>query len=134
MNEILMTNFTGEPLSVELARCLMFELIGTILKATEQIKSDDQNEMTHRNDLIRQLFACETFEEIEAELLRILETVCQMVNERKRSRNEELKDQLIEFIVENYADVNLGLTHLSERFRFHPTYVSKYFKEQTEST
>lgn len=131
MNEILMTNFTGEPLSVELARCLMFELIGTILKATEQIKSDDQNEMTQRNDLIRQLFACETFEEIEAELLRILETVCQMVNERKRSRNEELKDQLIEFIVENYADVNLGLTHLSERFRFHPTYVSKYFKEQT---
>ncbi|MFE6078926.1 helix-turn-helix domain-containing protein [Paenibacillus sp. NPDC057886] len=131
MNEILMTNFAGEPLSVELARCLMFELIGTFLKATEQIKTDDQNEMTQRNDLIRQLFACETFEEIEAELLRILETVCQTVHERKRSRSEELKDQLVEFIHESYADVNLGLTHLSERFRFHPTYVSKYFKEQT---
>ncbi|MEC0171011.1 helix-turn-helix domain-containing protein [Paenibacillus graminis] len=131
MNEILMTNFAGEPLSVELARCLMFELIGTMLKATEQIKADDRKEMNPRNDLIRQLFACETFEEIEAELLRILETVCQLVHERKRSHNAELKDQLVEFIHENYADVNLGLTHLSERFRFHPTYVSKYFKEQT---
>ncbi|MNW58130.1 hypothetical protein D3C74_359770 [compost metagenome] len=128
MNEILMTNFAGEPLSVELARCLMFELIGTMLKATEQIKADDRKEMNPRNDLIRQLFACETFEEIEAELLRILETVCQLVHERKRSHNAELKDQLVEFIHENYADVNLGLTHLSERFRFHPTYVSKYFK------
>ncbi|MEK4061920.1 MULTISPECIES: helix-turn-helix domain-containing protein [unclassified Paenibacillus] len=131
MNEILMTNFAGEPLSVELARCLMFELIGTMLKATEQMKSDDRKELTQRNELIRQLFACETFEEIEAELLRILETVCQMVHERKRSHNTELKDQLVDFIHESYSDVNLGLTHISERFRFHPTYVSKYFKEQT---
>lgn len=131
MNEILMTNFSGEPLSVELARCLMFELIGTILKATEQLKTDDQHAVAKRNDLTRQLFACETFEEIEAELLRILETVCQSVHERKRSRNAELKDQLLDFIHESYADVNLGLTHLSERFRFHSTYVSKYFKEQT---
>ncbi|NQX46875.1 helix-turn-helix domain-containing protein [Paenibacillus tritici] len=131
MNEILMTNFAGEPLSVELARCLMFELIGTMLKATEQIKTDDMKELARRNELIRQLFACETFEEIEAELLQILETVCQMVHERKRSHNTELKEQLLEFIHENYADVNLGLTPISERFRFHPTYVSKYFKEQT---
>ncbi|OMF29532.1 helix-turn-helix domain-containing protein [Paenibacillus sp. FSL H8-0259] len=131
MNEILMTNFAGEPLSVELARCLMFELIGTMLKATEQLKTDDLKEPAGRNELVRQLFACETFEEIEAGLLQILETVCQMVHERKRSHNTELKDQLLEFIHENYADVNLGLTHISERFRFHPTYVSKYFKEQT---
>ncbi|WP_238650614.1 helix-turn-helix domain-containing protein [Paenibacillus piscarius] len=131
MNEILMTNFAGEPLSVELARCLMFELIGTMLKATEQIKTDDQKELTRRNELIRRLFACETFEEMETELLQILETVCQMVHERKRSHNTELKEQLLEFIHENYNDVNLGLTHISERFRFHPTYVSKYFKEQT---
>lgn len=131
MNEILMTNFAGEPLSVELARCLMFELIGTMLKATEQLKTDDQKELTRRNELIRRLFACETFEEMETELLQILETVCQMVHERKRSHNTELKEQLLEFIHENYNDVNLGLTHISERFRFHPTYVSKYFKEQT---
>ncbi|MEK4519003.1 helix-turn-helix domain-containing protein [Paenibacillus sp. FSL H8-0122] len=131
MNEILMTNFAGEPLSVELARCLMFELIGTMLKATEQIKTDDQKELTRRNELIRRLFVCETFEEMETELLQILETVCQMVHERKRSHNTELKEQLLEFIHENYNDVNLGLTHISERFRFHPTYVSKYFKEQT---
>ncbi|MDO3412484.1 AraC family transcriptional regulator [Saccharibacillus sp. CPCC 101409] len=131
MNEILMTNFAGEPLSVELARCLMFELIGTILKATGEIKADDEAEASRRSELIRSLFACETFEEIEAGLLNVLETVCQDVHERKRSHNEELKEQLIEFIRENHADVNLGLTSISERFRFHPTYVSKYFKEQT---
>lgn len=131
MNEILMTNFAGEPLSVELARCLMFELIGTMLKAYEQVKLDDAEEETRRGELIRRLFACETFEEIEAELLKALESVCQTVQERKRSHNAELKQQLLEFVRENYADVNLGLTSISERFRFHPAYVSKYFKEQT---
>ncbi|OWA37685.1 hypothetical protein B9G55_06460 [Saccharibacillus sp. O16] len=131
MNEILMTNFAGEPLSVELARCLMFELIGTMLKAYEQVKLDDAEEEARRAELIRRLFACETFEEIEIELLEILENICQTVQERKRSHNEELKQQLLEFIEENYADVNLGLASISERFRFHPAYVSKYFKEQT---
>lgn len=130
-NEILMTNFAGGTLSVELARCLMFELIGTMLKAYEQVKLDDAEEEARRGELIRRLFACETFEEIETELLKILESVCQTVQERKRSHNEELKQQLLEFIHENYADVNLGLTSISERFRFHPAYVSKYFKEQT---
>lgn len=53
-----------------------------------------------------------------------------MVNECKCFCNEELKDQLIEFIVENYVDVNLGLIYLLECFCFYLIYVLKYFKEQ----
>lgn len=131
MNEIFMTNFSGGTLSIELAKCLMYELIGTVLKATEVIKLDEGNAKLQRSDLIKRLFQCDSFEEIEYEMRFILELVCQIVVQGKKSQNVELKEQIQSFIHLYYHDVNLGLTRIAEHFVLHPSYVSKFFKEQT---
>lgn len=131
-DEILMTNFSGGTLSIELAKCLMFEIISTVLKATEHLKPEPEGPGLQRVELIKSFLKCDSFEEIETELHEVLVYVCRIVQEGKRPHHTDLKNQMEAFIQNHYADGNLSLSSIAEHFGLHPTYVSKFFKEQSE--
>lgn len=132
-NEILMTNFSGGTLSIELAKCLMFEIISTVLKATEHLKSEPEGPGLQRVELIKRFLKCDSFEEIETVLHEVLAFVCRIVQQGKDPRHTDLKNQIEKFIQARYADGNLSLSLIAEQFGLHPTYVSKFFKQQSDT-
>jgi two-component system response regulator YesN len=57
--------------------------------------------------------------------------IATVTNTRKRSHNSELIRAVLAFLDENYADRNLGLTMVADRFKITESYLSFFFKEQT---
>jgi AraC-like DNA-binding protein len=57
--------------------------------------------------------------------------ICALVNAGKRSHNIRLKNEIVRFIEESYADSNLNLTMIGDRFNISQRYASQFIKEQT---
>ncbi len=43
----------------------------------------------------------------------------------------DLKSQIVEHVLDNLSDMNLSLTSIALAFDINPTYLSRFFKEQT---
>ncbi|MCZ8510916.1 helix-turn-helix domain-containing protein [Paenibacillus filicis] len=134
VSELIVTNVSDGTLSLQLGKLLMFELIGTILKATEHFQPEQHELMIEKHALIKQLTQCESFAEIEEEIYKFLKTVCDYVDSKKKSHNTNLKDQVLSYIDENLADMDLSLTMLSLKFEVNAPYLSRFIKEQLGET
>ncbi|MDF2922503.1 MAG: hypothetical protein K0R57_1417 [Paenibacillaceae bacterium] len=131
VQEILRTNFSGGTLSVQMGKLLMFELVGTMMKAVEQIQLSTKELLVEKTDLIRQMTECGTFADMEEEIFNFLKLVCDYMQQKKKSHNTNLKEQIVAHIDGNLHDAGMSLTSLSHTFDINPSYLSKFFKEQT---
>ncbi|MDF2922349.1 MAG: hypothetical protein K0R57_1263 [Paenibacillaceae bacterium] len=131
VQDIMQANFYNGALSVQMGKLLMFELVGTMLKAVEQMQLSTEEMMREKTNLIRQLTECASFTEIEAEILGFLRLVCDYMQQKKKSHNLALKDELIAYLEEHLDDADINLSVLSVTFNITSSYLSKFFKEQT---
>ncbi len=134
VSELIVTNVSDGTLSLQLGKLLMFELIGTILKAIEHLDQGPNELAVEKHALIKQLTQCESFVEIEDEIYKFLKTVCDYVDSKKKSHNTNLKDQVLSYIDEHLADMDLSLTSLSLKFEVNAPYLSRFIKEQSGET
>lgn len=133
LQEIFDRNFAGGPVPIDLAKCLMFAMIGTMLKTLEDISLSEEAFMDELQPVAR-LFACETIPAMKIVMLDILQQICRYMEVNKKSHNTHLRDQVAAYLLEHYHDVNLGIASIAEQFDVHPTYLSRFFKEQTGET
>ncbi len=131
LQHILITNFSEGTLSIQMGKLLMFELLGTMLKAVEQFQLSTKEIMVEKSDLIKQITECETLVEMEEEILSFLRMVCDYLQLKKKSHNTDLKSKVVEHVLDNLNDMNISLTSISLAFDINPTYLSRFFKEQT---
>ncbi|MDD9266872.1 helix-turn-helix domain-containing protein [Paenibacillus sp. GCM10023248] len=134
VSELIVTNVSDGTLSLQLGKLLMFELIGTILKAIEPLDQGPNELAVEKHALIKQLTQCESFAEIEDEIYKFLRTVCEYVDSKKKSHNTNLKDHVLRYIDGNLADMDLSLTSLSLKFEVNAPYLSRFIKEQSGET
>jgi len=53
------------------------------------------------------------------------------VENSKESRNFNLRDKIIDYVRDNYSDSNLCLNSIAVMFSVTPSYITRYFKDQT---
>lgn len=131
LQRILMTNFSEGTLSIQLGKLLMFELVGTMLKAVEQFQLSTKEILVEKTEFIKHMTQCETFAEMEAEILSLLKEVCDYLQQKKKSHNADLKNDVVAHVLDNLTDMNISLTSISLAFGINPSYLSRFFKEQT---
>lgn len=73
---------------------------------------------------------CETLREIKIQITATVHSACEYVEKKKRTHNFLLKDNIIRFIQENYADINLNVQMIAYKFEMNPVYISRFAKEQ----
>lgn len=131
LGQIRESNLEQRNLPAAVGRILVNELTGTLLKCCEQasVEADRQHE-----DVETALLASESgrapkvaFGQLTSAFLHL----CRKQNERKKSHNQQLKDDLIRYLDEHYMQTDLSLTTLADRFNTSEAYVSYFFKEQT---
>ena len=79
---------------------------------------------------IRQLMQARSNEEFQQAASALITEFCKMINEGKRNTNTRLRDQILTYIQEHIADVDLGLESIGESFGLSPYYVSRLFRDQ----
>ncbi|TXK84286.1 helix-turn-helix domain-containing protein [Paenibacillus sp. N3.4] len=132
INEIIEINVSDASLSVPLAKCLMFDLIGTLLKTMDEIgTSSDKRELIEQMNQIDRLMGCQSIKEMKVQIRDVLKQVCQSIQEDRGQEHNQLSQQVIEYVINNYSEENLNISMVGEKFGLTPSYLSKQFKAQT---
>lgn len=134
--DIFSKNFENTKLPLEIARCLVFDLVSTMIKTVNDTNTSLNNDFITNLKPVEKLLSCKSISEMKKEMLILLESICNLVAKSKvKTKNKDLDKQLAlnvkEYVTENYSDEGLGVTSIAENFGIHLVQLSKVFKEQT---
>ncbi|MCY9659201.1 helix-turn-helix domain-containing protein [Paenibacillus chondroitinus] len=132
IEQIIETNVSNSVLSVPLGKCLMFDLASTMLKTMNEIGSQgNKKSFMEQFNPVERLSECETIKEMKREILSILEQVCESIQADRKQEYSPLGDLVSAYVKANYAEENLNISMIGEKFGITPSYLSKQFKAQT---
>jgi two-component system response regulator YesN len=131
LDEIIDSNLAGDNISVDMIRCLMFDMCSTMMKAAMETNMDRSELYEENLQAIRELMSGSTVASMRERMTQFLHKVCGYVDERKKSNKKiRLKESVLAHISENYQNQDLNISTIAEYFSVHPSYLSRYFKEQ----
>ena len=130
LDRVILENFINASLTLEVSRCLFFNLMGTAIKVISTLGYSTAEIFGEDSDCSRQITSCNNIQDMEATLRQMFYTICIYINGRKRQGGQMI-DQILEHIRQNSADPNLSLGSVASAFGMNSNYLSGYFKEQT---
>jgi two-component system response regulator YesN len=132
--EFYSENLDKRNLSSSMMKLLVYDLKGSIAKLVEQIPIDDLNLTKQLQMLFTPTDLLEDGQEIFRSIEKACLHICDVLNSRKRSHNDQLLEGIIEMIHSKFHSPNFSLLVISERFHVSEVYLSYFIKEQTGIT
>ncbi|MBP1933295.1 helix-turn-helix domain-containing protein [Ammoniphilus resinae] len=129
VQELYRVNFVEKHLSRAMLLLFLSELWGSVVKLVDQVNVAQTWE--ELRPFITGLRESEDPQILFSNIEHALVVMCEEVNQRKKSRNVQLIDSIIEFIQSRYINPDLCLSTISEKFQISEVYLSQFFKEQT---
>ena len=126
----LIENLRCQHPTPETARYVWLGIVITLAKVFDEMGI---NAIECVGDKIEDLMTVksETVETLEKRLIDLYVRACEYVERHKKSRKAALKDKIMIFISDNCNDSNLCVDHLADAFTLSPSYITRFFKEQT---
>ncbi|OUS78168.1 hypothetical protein B1748_05260 [Paenibacillus sp. MY03] len=132
MDHIFESNITNGRVSLQIVKCLMFDLVSTMIKTMNELSTVYDPSFIEELNPVERLLKCDTLSELRLQIHAILMKVCGVINEKSKGNNQtKLRDLMIEFIEDRYNDGNLNLTMVADHVGLSPKYVSAFFKQAT---
>lgn len=128
LNEIYKVNFLQRQISYDKLKRLIYSISLSVYDVLDEIDENDSERHKKYNRVCKNIFRNDDVEESFA----IIKEICLYLCDTKRKRNDKtsIKDQLIEFIENNYSDNQLTLEKTADHFKISYYYLSRMFKEQ----
>jgi AraC-like DNA-binding protein len=105
-------------------------LTNTMLKLVKdsglEVHSEQDKALT---ELVAEDF--ETLAIFEARLIAFCRRVCASIENSRESKNFMLRDRILKYVTDHYTDSNLSLNSIADLFEVTPSYLTRYFKDQT---
>ena len=123
-------NFQRRKLTAYVKKLLFYNMQCTLMKLTQEVHAAQPMcpPEPEEKDWFRD--SKPAFEKMGNQFL----SVCQVVNSSKKSHNVQLRDDILAFLVANYADSSLGVERIADNFHLSTSYFSQFFKEQIGET
>ncbi len=130
INQVFEINYSENNISMDIGRCLLFDMMGTIIKGADLGGCAD---VLEEMDFTRQLSAKLPITEIESRLQKIVDAICShILKQHKENENDkQLSKKIMDYINENYQNPDLNISQTGLHFNITPAYISALFKEQT---
>jgi YesN/AraC family two-component response regulator len=134
LDEVIQKNLLDGNISIDMARCLMFDMISTVMKASVETLPLQSDLYLDNQRAVQTLLQCSTVAEMREQMNAFLEQVNVHVDNKKKRHHDQLLHDLIAFTTEQYADSNLSIQMIADHFDISPSYLSRYFKEHSGET
>src|SRR5699024_4008532 len=105
-------------------KCICFDIINTLVKTASEL-----NMIEYVSDL-KEITSFSSLEQLENHLKFSAKTICQKVEEKKESHQEQLREKIKTYIHNNFNQYELSLESIADAFQLSIPYVSKFIKEQ----
>ncbi|GGD77715.1 helix-turn-helix domain-containing protein [Paenibacillus nasutitermitis] len=118
----------------ELIRQLSFDLIMKSVQAVGSIGIDLKESMSQLDSQYELISRSESLKVMETIVFSFLEEMAAKINDRRVQRgSNDTIERMLMYIGEHFQENDLSLDRLAQEFHLSPTYISKQFKEYTES-
>ena len=119
-------NFHDRCLSYTMQMQLFNELKATLFKICTEIKLDEML-IEVENIKMWEISSTDCLSEINDVFCRL----CEIISASKKSHNQKMLDEILEYLHANYKNANISLYNISSDFKISSSYLSQFFKEQT---
>jgi two-component system, response regulator YesN len=134
LNDIYSKNFGLVNQSLDIARCIFFDMCSTAIKVMDELHITQSDVWGEGNGPLNELLRCKNVQKMQSKLKEICIKLCEYINSNKKSHNVELKERILEFILKHYDQNNISLVWVSDELGLNSTYLSYFFKEQVGET
>jgi AraC-like DNA-binding protein len=110
--DLLRHNIREQVVSPQIARCFMFELISTIIKALDEVTLDQH--FLNEEKPVDRMLGCETLPQTERTIDDIIEVVCERISDRYEETEGRTMEEVRRYIDEHFDDSQLCLDQLSD--------------------
>ncbi|WP_136605435.1 helix-turn-helix domain-containing protein [Paenibacillus dokdonensis] len=129
LEDIFRENFSGHPVSVPLAKCLMYNLASTMLNTLDEVSETSKRTLESQLLDVEQLLACEHVLQMKEQMKDKLKQVCEWIQTEKRDHHRYLIKDVRCYIENQLHDPNLNISMIGEAFRMTPSYISRLYKD-----
>lgn len=126
----IINNVNSKPVTINMARCIYFEIINTAMKSLGELNSEDYNEIIHQGNVLPNLLECETLNELYEETGIFYKIICERIKKNVNNKSSDFENNILEYIHKNFDDNNISLTSIAESFDVTPSYLSRFFKNR----
>lgn len=129
IHQVLTENFVGA-VSIEVRRCLIFDMLGTLLKAADL---GGYHSFAQEFDFTKQLSVTLPLEVLKQRFQRLVEAICSgIISMQKDTENDRrLSSEIEAYIKVNYPNPDLNISIAAQHFDMTPSYLSTIYKKQT---
>jgi AraC-like DNA-binding protein len=113
--------------SYPVIQCLCFDIINMLIKTVGSLEIDLEKS---------QIKALASFQDLEHFREKVRETtvlICGKFEKMYELKNKLLKTRIIDFVNDNFTSGQLSLQQAADKFDISPSYVSRFFKQETGS-
>jgi AraC-like DNA-binding protein len=123
--------FVRTSMSIDLIKCLVFDVLGTILKTLPETTAGPDALFVQGLHVFDRLAGCVTVQEMKQTIKEIVKTVCAYVRQHRTSRRDQLASSIMAVARERLGDFNLSVSSIADQLRLSPAHVTKVFRDQT---
>ncbi len=132
IGNIFNENFASGITSVQLAKCLMIDLVSTYLKALNSRRLLEETQVFEDKNYVQELYGCRTLEDIKGKLVEFLDDICIYMKKFNENNGEgRVVKKIVSLVESNYSDINLNIASLADLMMMNPKYISSAYREAT---
>lgn len=125
VDEIFSDEYQSKPLSLDMFKCLMFDVTGSVIKTAQDIFGSEKNQPFEPLLLIEKITDCVSISELKQNLNTMLEAIYSNLPQK-----DDIVSPVTELVSENYTNPDLSVAYIAEKVHLHPNYLSSLFKKQ----
>lgn len=125
MDEIFSDMYNGGALSLEMFKCLMFDIAGAMVKTAQDIFGQEKNQPFKPLYIIEKITNSGSVEELKDNMNTIIASIYDNLPQK-----DSICSPVISLIAQEYANPDLSVSYISEKVHLHPNYLSTCFKKQ----
>lgn len=126
VDDVLNKNIQNEILSYQVIRCLMFDIISTVIKSLYEVHNGNEVYIEQFMPMQR-LLSCKDIENMKKVVLSVIYELCYFI--KQEDNYDDLIEQVEQFIADNFESYDLNVSAIGEKFNMTSQYLSKIFKD-----
>lgn len=131
LEDIFRANFSVSPVSVPLAKCLMYNMASTMLNTLTEVSSGSRRALEAHLIEVEHLLECEHIHQMKERMKLKLRQVCEWIQSEKREHHRYLIEDVQRYVQQHLYDPRLNISMIGDAFQMTPSYLSKLYKEHT---
>jgi two-component system response regulator YesN len=130
----LISKIKNKHISMESARCIYFEMVNSAMRVLSELDIDYSEIASDEGNVLPALLKCETLDQLYLSTVEFYKTLCEYIQELQEKKEKGFKGEVLEYFEQHCSDNEMSLTHLADKFGVTVSYLSRYFKKNTNSS